>query len=128
MGPSYHISQIIPSSNPKILSLRKFHYLEPNSFNILFSLRDKFSILEFLSTFFQFSHFPNSSFLFFISLFGAIPFKFFVRSLPLFSSNGSLVRRFDFFSKSSFDISAKIQLESSSFQSIQKKYFCHFFC
>ena len=74
--------------------------------------------------FFDFPIFQILHFFFHFS--GQFLSSFFVRSLPLFSSNGSLVRRFDFFSKSSFDISTKIQLESSSFQSIPKIFFSYF--
>ena len=49
----------------------------------------------------------------------------FVRS-PLFSSNESLVRRFDFFSKSSFDISTQNSTQIN-FIPIDSKYFFRFF-
>ena len=79
--------------------------------------------LEFLSAIFLWIIFPFSKF--FIStfsLFGAIPFKFFCSFSPLFSSNGSLVRRFDFFSKSSFDISTQNSTQIN-FIPIDSKYF-----
>ena len=99
-------------------SLRKFHH--------------QISILRYVSrvslSYFSLNDFPIFQILhFYIFTFRGNSFQvfLFVRS-PLFSSNESLVRRFDFFSKSSFDISTENSTQIN-FIPIDSKLFFRFF-